>query len=360
MPNPLPHQYIDRATGCVRDERLFSDALVRRLYSTVRETAPAFFRLATSRHTTALLGLLNYDLPFGAALSGQRAFLRECGVKLAECVKSPAALHTVRQIFERQIRYWECRPLPPERQAVVAPADARLLVGSLRQQSSLFLKGKFFELEELLGRDKVPWLRAFAHGDWAIFRLTPDKYHYNHTPVAGRILDFYEVRGRYHACNPAAVIAEVTPYSKNTRTVTILDTDVAGGTGVGLVAMLEITALLIGQVQQRYSTLEYDNPRPLVPGMRVERGCPKSLYRPGSSTDVLLFQPGRLQFDADLLANQRRTNVQSRFSQAFGQPLVETDVTVRSQIGLAQATALVLNARPGEGRSSSTVLARSE
>jgi len=355
MPKAWPHQYIERTTGRVRDERLFSDALVRRLYSTVRESAPALFRLATSRHTTALLGLLNYDLPLGGALSGNQAFLRECGVQLSECVAPPAALNTVRKVFERQIRYWECRPLPPEKQAVVAPADARLLLGSLRQDSHLFLKGKFFELEELLGRDKLSWLRAFAQGDWAIFRLTPDKYHYNHTPVAGRVLDFYEVRGRYHACNPAAVVAEVTPYSKNTRTITILDTDVPGGTGVGLVAMIEINALLIGQVQQRYSTREYDNPRPLVPGMRVERGCPKSLYRPGSSTDVLLFQPGRVQFDADLLANQRRTAVQSRFSHAFGEPLVETEVTVRSRIGLAQATALVC-AAPA---SPATLLARS-
>jgi hypothetical protein len=31
----------------------------------------------------------------------------------------------------------------------------------------------------------------------------------------------------------------------------------------------------------------------------------KSLYRPGSSTDVLLFQKGRIRFDDDLLANMQ-------------------------------------------------------
>lgn len=329
---PFPHQYVDRRSGAVCNERLYSDALVRRLYGTVREHAPSVFRLATSAHSTALLGWLNYDLPLGGALAGNRAFLAESGLNLSECVAAPHALQTVRQLFERQIRFWECRPLPDDLAAVVAPADARVLLGSLALTSALFLKGKFFDLEELLGRDKLAWLRAFRQADWAIFRLTPDKYHYNHLPVTGVVKDFYEVRGASHACNPAAIVAEVTPYSKNTRTVTILNTDVPGGTQVGLVAMLEITALMIGAVQQCYSSVRYQQPRPLVPGMRLERGCVKSLYRPGSSTDVLLFEPGRVQFDEDLWRNQHRQDVQSRFSHGFGRPLVETEVLVRSSI----------------------------
>ena len=37
------------------------------------------------------------------------------------------------QVFERQIRYEEYRPMPDERSAVVSPADARVLVGSVSQ-----------------------------------------------------------------------------------------------------------------------------------------------------------------------------------------------------------------------------------
>jgi len=112
----------------------------------------------------------------------------------------------------------------------------------------------------------------------------------------------------------------------------VFDTDVPGGTGVGLVAMIEVVALMIGDIVQCYSDVAYDDPVPVVPGLAVARGCPKSLYRPGSSTDVLLFQPGRVCFAADLLHNQRRRDVQSRFSHGFGRPLVETEVRVRSLI----------------------------
>jgi phosphatidylserine decarboxylase len=325
-----PHQFIERRTGRVLTETLYGDSLVRLLYSEVRENAPALYRLALSRRISAVLGFLNYDLPFGGALTGGHRFLRSAGIELDECAVEN--LNTMRKIFERKIRYWECRPMPEESSAVVSPADAQALIGSFNETSALFIKGKFFDFEELLGSDKERWLRAFAGGDFAIFRLTPDKYHYNHTPVTGIVRDYYEVRGRHHACNPSAVITIVTPYSKNTRAVTVIDTDVTGGSNIGLVAMIEVTALMIGEVVQCYSRERYENPQPIRPGMKLERGRPKSRYRPGSSTDVLLFQSGRISFDEDLIANRERRDVQSRFSLGFGQPLVETEVAVRSQI----------------------------
>ncbi|MGH9937855.1 MAG: phosphatidylserine decarboxylase [Blastocatellia bacterium] len=329
---PPPHQYFDRRTGRVCAERLFNDTVVRWLYAGVRENAPALYRMAIGSRFSGVLGFLNYDLPLTRALSGNQNFLRESGINLAECLDAPETLNTARKIFERRIRYWECRPAPDETIVVLSPADSRVLTGSLNETSALFLKGKFFDLEELIGAHKTEWLAAFDGGDFAIFRLTPDKYHHNHTPVAGVVMDFYEAPGRYHACNPSAVVTEITPYSKNARAVTIIDTDVSGGTRVGLVAMIEVVALMIGQVAQCYSRERYDAPQPISPGMFVERGCPKSLYRPGSSTDVLLFERGRIRFDDDLLRNLRRRDAQSRFSQGFGQPLVETEVTVRSRI----------------------------
>jgi phosphatidylserine decarboxylase len=207
-------------------------------------------------------------------------------------------------------------------------------VGSFRHTSRIFVKDKFFRFEELLGPDHHRWHASFRDGDFAIFRLTPEKYHYSHTPVSGQVLDVYALDGRYHSCNPGAVVAIATPYCRNKRVVTIIDTDVAGGTGVGLVAMVEIVALMIGEVVQCYSDELYDDPQPAEPGMFLRRGQPKSLYRPGSSTDVLIFEPDRVTFAADLVANMHRP-AQSRFSAGFGRPLVETDVRVRSHLATA-------------------------
>lgn len=327
----VEHQYVERRTGGVLTEELFGDRIVGYLYSRVRERAPALFRAATGGRTSRLLGLLNFDLPLAPRLLGNRRFLASCGVDLDECLDPPAAFTTPRRIFERRIRYWECRPLAAGTGEVVSPADARAVVGSLAAASALFVKGKFFDLAEILGpgRDEA---ERFAGGDFALLRLTPEKYHYTHTPVAGRVIDLYEVPGGYHSCNPRAVVELVTPYSKNRRTVTLFDTDVPGGTGVGRVAMVEVVALMVGRVEQRYSRRRYDDPRPLAPGTLAEKGRPKALFRPGSSTVALLFEPGRVAFADDLVANQRRREVRSRFSLGFGQPLAETEVQVRSPL----------------------------
>lgn len=329
------HQYVDRATGNVCTETLFADRWVNFLYSAARENVPALFRALTGQRVSSLLSYINYDFAPGAKLSGQRRFLRELGVNLSECADAPETLDTPRKIFERKIRYWDSRHMSDDPRVVVSPADAKVLMGSLAQHSALFIKDKFFSYEELLGADKPDWLRAFAGGDFAVFRLTPDKYHYNHTPVAGVVRDFYEIPGHYHSCNPSVVVLLATPYSKNKRTVTIIDTDIPGGTNVGLVAMIEVVALMIGEVVQAYSEVQYHEPRSIVVGDFLRRGAPKSLYRPGSSTDVLLFQAGRMAFDTDLVRNLSRHDAISRFSYGFSAPLVETDVRVRSSIGRA-------------------------
>jgi len=59
---------------------------------------------------------------------------------------------------------------------------------------------------------------------------------------------------------------------------------------------------------------------------------------PGSSLDVLFFQPERMAFSPDLVANQFRGDVGSRFSSWLGRPWVETDVRVRQTIGRISAT----------------------
>ena len=325
------HAYVERTTRRVVDEQLFGDRVVRFLYSRARESAPVLFRALTSRRVSWLLGAVQFDLPLAPRLLGSRGFLRSVGVDLCQCVDPPAWFDTPRKIFERRIRYWDCRPMSTDAGHVAAPADARVIVGSLASESHVFLKGKFFDLDELLGAGS-PWPDVFRHGDFAVFRLTPDKYHYNHTPVAGRVVDLYEVAGTYHSCHPAAVVEMVTPYSKNKRVVTVFDTDVEGGTGVGRLAMIEVAALMIGEVRQCYSAERYDDPAPIAVGDFLDKGLPKSLYRPGSSTDVLLFEPGRVRFADDLLRNLNRTDVASHFSLAFARPLVETDVPVRSTI----------------------------
>lgn len=260
------------------------------------------------------------------------AFIKNSGLNLTECVESPEQLDTAQKLFERQIRFWESRPMPHEPGTVVCPCDSRVIVGSLNETSSILIKDKFFSFPELLSTDRHNWLESFSDGEFAIFRLTPDKYHYVHIPAAGRVEDFYEIRGRYHSCNPGATVSLITPHSKNRRVITILQTDVHGGAWIGLVAIIEVAALMVGQIAQCYSDEKYNSQQAISPGMFLKKGQPKSLFRPGSSTVILLFQPGRIQFAEDLIANRFRSGVTSRFSLGLNQTIVETEVAVRSPL----------------------------
>lgn len=330
MTAPIPHQYVDRASGRVITERLIADRAVAFLYNRLRENSPTLFRALTSARMSSLLALSHYDRPGGHRRPAEHVFAR-LGIDWRECLQPPSYYSTMRRIFERQIRYWELRPMDEDPAVIVSPADARLLIGSFAESSALFIKEKFFDIQELLGSNS-PWHPHFHSGDFAVCRLTPDKYHYNHLPVSGKVLSLYEVDGCYHSCNPLAFIAVASLYSKNRRVVTVIDTDVEGGSGVGLVAMVEIVALMIGDIVQAYSQVGYVDPQLVRPGLVVRKGCPKSLYRPGSSTDVLLFQPGRISFAPDLVANSRRHDVTSRFAGDSGKPLVETDIRLRSPL----------------------------
>ncbi len=332
----MTHQFVDRETGRVVTEKLFKDRIIRTVYSDIREKAPFLFDLLTCSRTSALLGALNYDFRFRTPPPHPHSFLKTHGIDLSEIRGALSELTSFRRVFERQIRFEELRPMPEDKGTAVSPADAMVLAGSFKEGSPIRIKEKFFEFKELIGADRPDWLWAFEDGDFTIFRLTPDKYHYNHVPVSGRVLDRYDIDGCFHSCNPGAVVQMVTPCSKNRRVVTIIDTDVDGGDGIGLVAMVEVVALMIGDIVQCYSDQGYHDPVSVTPGLFLKKGQPKSLFRPGSSTTILIFQKAKVAVSRDILENMARADAQSRFSVGFGRPLVETQVKVRSEIAQAK------------------------
>jgi phosphatidylserine decarboxylase len=332
----MQHHYVERESRQVKAEEFYGDQAIQFLYSHVREQSSWLFRRMISARISRVLGYMNYDGILSARMKNYLDIHKQFNIEPEECFDLPDNLNSLRKIFERKMRYWQCRPMPNDPCAIVSPADSRMLIGSFLEESSLFIKGKFFDYEEMFGSEKLTWLKAFQNGDFAVFRLTPEKYHYNHMPVAGKIIDFYQVQGTYHACNPNAVVSVVTPYSKNKRVVTIIDTDVEGGTNAGLVAMIEVVALMIGDIVQCYSEEKYENPISVGTGLFVKKGVPKSLFRPGSSTVVLIFQKERVRFADDIAANMFNPGAESIFSRGFGKSLVETDVKVRSFIATSR------------------------
>ena len=208
------HQYIERTSRQVVTEALVADQTVNLIYSDIRENAPFLFDLMISKRFSALLGAVTYDTPLGKYPGNQRRLLKSQGINLDEALDRPEDLNSYRKIFERKIRFWETRPMVEDPRTLVSPADAAMLVGSFSTGSPLFIKEKFFDYADLIGPDKPRWHKAFLNGEYAVFRLTPEKYHYNHAPVAGLVKDVYGIDGKFHSCNPVAVVKGRDPLLK--------------------------------------------------------------------------------------------------------------------------------------------------
>src|SRR5262245_59994469 len=160
------HQYIDRRTQRVCDERLFGDALISTLYSPVLERAPVMAQIASSRWVSSALTLLNYNSLLARTSHGIVGFARRTNVDWSECLAAADELSDARSFFERKIRYWDHRPMPKAPSDVVCPADSRVIVGSMTETSGIFVKEKFFDFRELLSTDRSRWLETFGDGDF--------------------------------------------------------------------------------------------------------------------------------------------------------------------------------------------------
>jgi phosphatidylserine decarboxylase len=323
------HCYIERHTKTIVEEQLFADKFINFLYSSIRENSNFMFNLATGKTTTRLLKYFNYNKKL--TFSELTQYVKKMGIKIDEIYDDYTKYKTLGDLFQRKIRYWDVRPMDESDDVIVSPADSKMMPGSLREGSMIYAKGKFFTLEELLA--KSAWIDTFIDGDFAIFRLTPDEYHYNHLPVSGIVKDFYAIDGKYHSCNPFSTISLVTPLSKNRRVVTIIDTNVEGGSNIGMIAFIEVVAMMIGEICQVYSPYRYESPTDIKIGQFLVKGQPKSLYRPGSSTDIIIFEKDRVIFDKDIMELSRSSNISSRYTLGFQMPFVEVKVQVREKIG---------------------------
>ena len=239
------------------------------------------------------------------------------------------------KIFERKILYWDCRPMPNDPGTIVSPADSRVILGSLSDMSSLFIKGKFFEFDELIGRDKKSWLAAFR--EWGFCRFPPDTgkvplQPYTRGGEGGRFLQ--HPRGLSFLQSLTRSCRWLRHTRKTSESSPFLTPMFLGERNIGLVAMIEVVALMIGGIVQCVQQEVLPMTRsPSGAVCFVEKGRPKSLFRPGSSTVVLLFERDKVRFADDILANMSAFGVDSLFSKGFGQPMVETDIKVRSLLG---------------------------
>ena len=282
-------RYIDRKTGVEQVEKVYGGKTLGLLYG------DGWLSLLLS---WTLLPLLAH-FPFCSKIYGffQKTarsrkkiapFIEAYGIDSSEFEQEVSSFGSFNDFFIRKLNPRR-RPIDPGTKTGVMPADGRYLVyPDLSQVDGFYVKGQKFSLTQFLGNPILG--RRFAMGSMAIIRLCPTDYHRFHFPCGGVACKPKRIQGSLFSVNPIALRKNLSILWKNKRYLTEIDSP-----SFGTVLYVEVGATSVGTVRQTFD-----------PARAIAKGQEKGYFEFGGSCVVLLFEPGRTRFDADLIANSAR------------------------------------------------------
>ena len=290
----------DRLHGAVVEELVLGGGLLRLAYES---------RLSPLLRTTLLkTGAISRFLGWYSDTSWSRAkiegVIQQLNIDMADFEEPSGGFQTFNQWFTRRLKPG-ARPFDSDPQVLSSPADCRLtVIPKLDETTAIPVKGARFRIENLLKTTPEEAAR-FQGGAVLIFRLCPSDYHRYHFPAAGNRGDATDISGRYDSVNPVAVATGIPVFTENRRVVTQLDLDTFGPT-----AFVEVGAFGVGGIIDTHGK---------GPFRKMDE---KGYFRYGASTLVLVFGPGRLKIDQDLIDHSAKSmEILVRTGESLGRSL---------------------------------------
>ena len=277
-------RYFDRKTDKICIEKVYGLRALSLLYGASRlsrwtlRVLPWFSRLAL---VSRLFGFLQKTK---ASQKKIVPFIEAYGVDASEFADPVSSFRSFNEFFIRKLKA-QCRPIDTRSEIAIMPADGRyLVIPDLSQSSGFYIKGQKFDLHRFLKSSVLA--RRFSDGAMAIARLCPTDYHRFHFPIGGEICESKPIRGALYSVNPLALIRRFWTLWENKRVLTEIDSD-----HFGTVLMVEVGATCVGTIHQSWQQRS------------ICKGEEKGYFSFGGSCIVLLFEKGRIAFDADLVRN---------------------------------------------------------
>ena len=273
-------RYRDRQTGDIVAERVPGESLLRWLYGTT--FGSLFFRAALNHPLCSrLCGWWQQNSWTRRRI---RPFAERYRINLEELEHPLDKYTSFNDFFTRRLKP-NTRPCDPEPERLLSPADGKVLVyPQLGPGTILPVKSCTLTADALLAGaiDPIP----YRNGAALVVRLAPYDYHRFHFPADGQAGNARMIEGDFHSVNPLALARKPNLFCYNRRSVCELQTPI-----FGKIAYVEIGALNVASIVQTYA-----------PGP-CERGGEKGFFQFGGSTIVLLFEPGAITFDDDLVSD---------------------------------------------------------
>lgn len=230
-----------------------------------------------------------------------RKVIRLYGVDMDEAMEpNPTAYASFNHFFTRALLP-NARPLDPNPDAILCPADGALSQAGPIENGRIFqAKGHDYSLLELLGGDRE-WSERFAGGSYATIYLSPRDYHRVHMPVTGALKRMLHVPGRLFSVNPVTTRLVPCLFARNERVVSLFETE-QGPVAVILVGAIFVSSMdtvWAGSItpgrRDRVRSWDYEGEQ----AVELDRGAEMGRFNMGS-TVVLLFGKDRAGWSGDL------------------------------------------------------------
>lgn len=208
---------------------------------------------------------------------------------MSEVLKDVDQFKNFNEFFYRELKPG-ARPAsaPNNPKIIVSPADCRSVVfNSIDEATKIWIKGRDFSIAGLLGSAYPDDAKRYVNGSLGICRLAPQDYHRFHIPVDGVMDKPKLIEGDYYTVNPMAIRSALDVYSENVRYIVPIDSVAHGRVMVVCVGAMMVGSTVITR----------------KPGEKVRRAEELGYFKFGGSTLILLFEPGVMVFDDDIIDN---------------------------------------------------------
>lgn len=230
-----------------------------------------------------------------------RSFLSGYKIDMSEAQQAdPFAYPSFNEFFTRALKA-NARPIAADPNLIVSPVDGTISQCGHMHETLIFqAKGHDYSLQELLGGD-MEAVEAYRGGSFACIYLAPYNYHRIHMPADATVRANLYVPGDLFSVNAATARAVPRVFARNERLICDFDT------ALGRMALISVGALFVGSIETVHCGEVNPPPRGrkrAVPfeqgiGRRFQKGDELGRFNMGS-TVVLLFQAGRMRWDARL------------------------------------------------------------
>ena len=281
-----PIDFINRLTQQKEREAVFGEAAIRLLYGQgwLATLIGRPLRCLASKYSlfSRMVGWWQQRSWTKAQI---KPFIETYQIDVAEFLDPVEGFSCFNDFFIRKLKP-TVRPIADggDDRIAVIPADGRyLLYPQLATTQLVDVKGRRLNLTELLGDQALG--RRYEQGSLVMARLCPTDYHRFHFPITCVPTSSRLINGALYSVNPIAIKQNIRIFSENKRMITKLYSPLFGD-----VLCIEVGATTVGSIHQTYA-----------PDCRQEKGAEKGFFSFGGSSMLLLFLPGSIAFDEDLL-----------------------------------------------------------